>query len=191
MCLEATTATALTGSRVPGSGDDQMTPKESEAGAAAEFWELLEPVNRKVYNFIRKTSGFSQDADDIFQETVLQAFRYFRTFRRGAKFEGWLFAIAHNELRKHFRKAAGAPGPLESEAVGGPGPTRREDLVREVFRFAEALPPRRREVFFLFYDSGFSMGEISEITGLREGNIKFILHQARTNLKTIMGEKNG
>ena len=168
-----------------------MSRKDDEAGAAALFWELLAPVNRKVYNFIRKSLNFSQDADDIFQESVLQAFRYFRTFRRGAKFETWLFSIANNEVRKHFRKASKTAVPLDAVSAAAPDSTRRDSLVREVYRFAQTLNPRQREVFFLFYDSGFSIGEISEITGLHEGNIKFILNQARTNLKTIMGEKNG
>ncbi len=173
-----------------------MSKKDGEAGSAELFWELLAPVNRKVYNFILKSVGFSQDADDIFQESVLKAFRYFRTFRREAKFESWFFSIAHNELRSHFQRAAKAAVPLDAapSAAGtgpaGPAPGRREELVREVFRFAETLPPRQRVVFFLFYDSGFSIAEISGITGLREGNIKFILNRARANLREIMGEKD-
>ena len=167
-----------------------MSQDEGGAGSATIFWELLAPVNRKVYNFIRKAVNFSQDADDIFQESVLQAFRYFRTFRRGAKFETWLFSIAHNEVRKHFRRASKASVPLDEVPAAAADSARRDALVREVLRFAEAPRPGPRLVFFLFYDSGFSIGEISEITGLREGNIKFILNQARANLRAIMGESD-
>ncbi len=166
-----------------------MSTKEN--AAAERFWDLLAPVQRKVYNFIRKSLAFSADADDVFQESVLQAFRYFRTFRRGANFETWLFTIAHNEVRKHFKKASRTAVPLAEATAAAPDSTRRDSLVREVYRFARLLDPRQREVFFLFYDSGFSVAEISGITGLGEGNIKFILNQARTNLKSIMGEKNG
>lgn len=167
-----------------------MSEHDVEAGSAALFWELLAPVNRKVYSFIRKSLGFSQDADDVFQESILQALRYFRTFRRDAKFETWLFAIAHNELRKHFKKASQAAVSLEAVPVAAPDSTRIDELVREVYRFAMNLDPRPREIFFLFYDSGFSIGEIVKISGLREGNIKFILNQARASLRTIMGENN-
>jgi len=52
------------------------------------------------------------------------------------------------------------------------------------------LKPRQREVFFLFYDQGFSIQEIARITGLREGNVKFILNRARTAIKSIMGDQN-
>lgn len=167
-----------------------MSKKDGEAGSAKLFWELLAPVNRKVYNFILKSVGFSQDADDIFQESILQALRYFRTFRRDAKFETWLFSIAHNEVRKHFKKASKTLVPLDMVPPPGQDSGRRDELVREVYQFAETLNPRQREVFFLFYDSGFSIGEISAITDLREGNVKFILSRARANLRAAMGEKD-
>lgn len=165
-----------------------MNRDEEDAGQAARFWSLLEPAKGKVYNFIRKSVGYSQDADDVYQECVLQAFRYFRTFRPGARFEAWVFAIAHNEVRKHFRRMARAAMPLEAVPAAPPDGIRRDERVREVFRFAQALSPRQREVFFLFYDSGFSISEIAGITGLGQGHIKFILNRARARLKAVLGE---
>lgn len=167
-----------------------MKKPGEETGSAAAFLEYLDPVKRKVYNFILKSVNFSQDADDIFQESVLHAFRYFRTFRKDASFEAWLFSIAHNEIKKHFKKSAKLPAPLDAVRAAFPDSGRTRELVNEVYRFAETLKPRQREVFFLFYDSGFTIAEISRITGLDEGNIKFILNQARQNLKSIMGEDN-
>jgi RNA polymerase sigma factor (sigma-70 family) len=58
-----------------------------------------------------------------------------------------------------------------------------KSLVRDIYEVALQLAPRQREVFFLFYDQQFSMKEIVEITGLKEGNIKFILNQARGKIK--------
>jgi RNA polymerase sigma factor (sigma-70 family) len=189
-CLDQIRTLILSGARPPEPDACDMKKQGQETILAAAFWEYLEPVKRKVYNFVLKSVNFSQDADDIFQESVLQAFRYFRTFRRDANFETWLFSIAHNEIKKHFRKAAKAPAPLAAEPSGPPDSGRTRELVNEVYRFAEKLDPRQREVFFLFYDSGFSIVEISGITGLGEGNIKFILSRARQNLKSIMGEDN-
>jgi RNA polymerase sigma-70 factor (ECF subfamily) len=189
-CLNATAALILPGARALEAGGCDVRKKADDAGSAALFWQYLAPVNRKVYNFILKSVNFSQDADDVFQETVLKALRYFGTFRRDAKFETWLFSIAHNEVRNHFKKASKKPVALEAFRPAPADTTRQRELVREVYQFAETLNPRQREVFFLFYDSGFSIREISDITGLREGNIKFILHQARRNLRMIMGEND-
>jgi RNA polymerase sigma factor (sigma-70 family) len=181
---------ALQGASTPEIVSCDLRQKNDEASIAALFWEHLAPLNRKVYNFILKSVSFSPDADDVFQESVLKALRYFQTFRKDANFETWLFSIAHNEVRRHFKKISKKPIALDVDLPASPDTSRQGDLVREVYRFAETLNPEQREVFFLFYDSGFSVREIADITGFREGNVRFILHQARRNLRTIMGEKD-
>jgi len=159
---------------------DQATEKDA-------FWDLLSPCRDKLFNYIRKTLRFSTAAEDIYQETVLNAFRYFRTFRRDKDFAPWIFAIAHNALRDHLRREARtSAGPLV-ERLGDEDDSRTRELVGEIFAYAERLRPRHREVFFLFYDSGFSIAEIAGVTGLREGNIKLILNQARNSLKAALG----
>ena len=158
---------------------------------AGDFWRLADPHKRKLYNFIHKSLFFSEEADDVFQETLLRGWKYFGSYNREKDFGTWLFAIAHNEVKRHFRYARrGSPLPLDDRLIirdeGG-----RQELVREIYRFAERLKPRHREIFFLFYDSGFSLAEISRITGVREGNAKFILNRARNFLRTSLGEPNG
>ena len=66
-------------------------------------------------------------------------------------------------------------------------PQEKKALVQEIYSYASGLKPREREVFFLFYESGFAISEIEEITNLKSGYIKLLLHQARTNLKTKLG----
>ena len=66
-------------------------------------------------------------------------------------------------------------------------PQEEKALVQEIHSYAAGLRPREREIFFLFYESGFSINEIEKITGLKSGYIKLLLHQARTYLKTKIG----
>ncbi len=174
----------------PESDFQDVKKKDYEATSETPFWEYLAPVKHRIYNFILKSLGFSQDADDVFQETVLHAFQYFRTFKKDRDFAAWIYSIASNEIRKHYKKASRTSGSLDAALLPSPDPSRAHQLAREVYLFANSLSPRQRKVFFLFYDSGFTIAEISRIMGLREGNIKFILNQARQNLKMIMGEKN-
>jgi len=161
--------------------------RETELSAAA-FWERLIPCKPKLYNYIHKSLNFSVDAEDVYQETVLHAFQYLRTYKEDKNFGAWLFGIAHNEIKKHYRKSLRTAVPIDVERLSTADSSHVRHLVMEVYRFAERLKPRQREVFFLFYDGGFSMSDIARITGLREGNIKFILNRARNTLKTILGE---
>lgn len=151
------------------------------------FWTRLAPCQNKLYNYIRKSLNFSADADDVFQETVLHAFRYIGSYRESGEFGAWLFGIAHNEIKKHYKKRPKTGSPLDLDRLGAADTSPVRQMIGEIYRFAERLNTRQREVFFLFYDEGFSIAEIAGITGLGQGHIKFILHQARAALKTILG----
>lgn len=154
------------------------------------FWDLLAPCRDRLFNYVRKTLRFSTAAEDVYQETVLNALRYFGSFRRDREFAPWIFAIAHNVVRDHLRRESRETADPVVERLGGiEDDSRTRELVQEVFAYAERLKPRHREVFFLFYDSGFSVAEIAGVTGLSEGHIKVILNQARNSLRAALGVK--
>jgi RNA polymerase sigma-70 factor (ECF subfamily) len=169
-------------------GSSAMRQGRDNAASAEFFWENLVPCKIRVYNYIRKALDFSADAEDVYQDTILHAFKYIRTYQDGRDFSAWLFGIAQNEIKKHYRKNPLNRVPFDEERLGlcDHGPERH--LVEEIYRFAERLKPRHREVFFLFYDQGFTIQEIAGITGLRKGNIKFILNRVRQALRTVIGE---
>ena len=60
------------------------------------------PIKKYLYNFIQKSLSFSQEADDIFQETLLKSFRYFNSFKQDKNFKTWIFTIAHNLMKDYF-----------------------------------------------------------------------------------------
>lgn len=169
-------------------------PRERLEALSADpdlFWELAGPHRQKLYNFIRKSLSFSEEADDVYQETLLRGLKYIRSYDEKKRFSTWLFAIAYNEVKKHLKNSRrGSLLPLaEKHAVHNE--QARPALVREVYRFAEGLKPKHKEIFFLFYDSGFGIAEIARITGVREGNVKFILNRVRNILRERLGEDHG
>ena len=180
----------LSRDRAPDIGIFELSRPQAEATSQGEFWDLLEPCRRKLYNFIAKSLAFSPEADDVYQETVLRAFQYLSSYRRDEDFAAWIFAIAHNEIRRSRKSARRYVSGIDLEKVEAAPPSPDRERAREVFRFAEGLKPRHKEVFFLFYDGGFKIAEIAAVTGLREGNIKFILNRARAALKSVLGESH-
>ena len=174
-------------------GDDAKTREGSEALRIDpdQFWELAAPHKQKLYNFIHKSLSFSEEADDVYQETLLRGLKYLGSYDDEKPFSTWLFAIAHNEIKKHRKRARqGDPLPLAENLVIHGEPA-RPDLIWEVHRYAQALKPKHKEIFFLFYDSGFSIAEISRITGVGDGNVKFILNRARNILRKLLGANHG
>lgn len=172
--------------------------KEKRVDALA-FREMLNPVKENLYNFIFKALNFSEDAEDVFQETVLRALKYINSFKTDNSFKTWIFTIAHNEIKGYYRKNKDknrnllSDGPwgedVEAE-ISAENENVEKDLVRDIYEIAAGLNPKQRKVFFLFYDNKFSLKEISNITGLKEGNIKFILNQSRGIIKDGLGVKS-
>jgi RNA polymerase sigma-70 factor (ECF subfamily) len=169
----------------------EMKDKEEADVSRAAFWELMEPVKLRLYNFIFKSLNFSTEADDVYQETVLHAFQYFASFRKDKDFRAWIFSIAHNEIKSHLRRSRKQTAVHNIDSLGSSQADETGALVREIFQFAARLKPKEREVFFLYYESGFSIPEIEGITGLKEGYIKLLLSQARNRLKEALGVRHG
>jgi len=190
-CLESSGSFIFNAEKARSLRRTKMKDKEEACVSQAAFWNLMEPVKLRLYNFVLKSLNFATDADDVYQETVLHAFQYFASFRKDRDFRAWIYSIAHNEIKNHFRKSRNLTASPNIGALMASPNDSTGALVREVFRFAAQLRPKEREVFFLFYESGFSIPEIEGITGLKEGYIKLLLSQARNNLKEALGVHHG
>lgn len=157
---------------------------------ASRFCELTDPIRIKLFNYIHKSLNYSEVADDVYQETLMRAFKYFRSFRKNKSFATWIFAIAHNEIRKYLKNRLPSIRFDPATEFYTNSPYLPSLLVREIYDYAERLKPKQREVFFLFYDNGFSIAEISRITGLSNSHIKLILHRARKYLRQKLGDSD-
>ncbi len=146
---------------------------------------LLAPLEKKLYNFLRKTAGNAEEGGDLFQEVLLRAYRYFASYDPRRSFSGWIFAIAHNEIRRRSKLWAEAALPLSVLASDPPAADPNPDA-GPVHEAAGRLPVREREAFFLYYYNGFSVAEISDITGRPAGSIKFILFNARRLVRAAL-----
>jgi len=164
---------------------------EQGVGDLEGFEAELAPLKDGLYGFILKSLGFAEDAADVYQETVLRAFKYRHGFKRGRSFKTWIFTIADNEVKRYFRKA-GRSIYLDREAVARMmtgAPPDEAERVQEIFAAAATLTQRQKRIFFLFYESGFPVREIARITGVTANNVKVTLNQCRNRIREHMGEK--
>jgi RNA polymerase sigma-70 factor (ECF subfamily) len=163
-------------------GTLEVTGEENEL-----FWELLASLEKKLFNFLHRALNFSEDSSDLYQEVVIRAWKYFPSFDRNRSFPAWIFAVAHNEIKKYFKKRQANQKviPLSLLAVE-PSAHAGDPDVEMVYGTARLLPPRQREVFFLFYYNRFSIAEIATICGMRQGNVKFILSRGREAVRQAL-----
>jgi RNA polymerase sigma-70 factor (ECF subfamily) len=82
---------------------DRADMERLAAGNDAALNELMERHATPVFHFLCRMVGNEDDANDLAQETFVRVFKSAKSFRAGERFSTWLFTIAANLARNHFR----------------------------------------------------------------------------------------
>jgi RNA polymerase sigma-70 factor (ECF subfamily) len=131
-------------------------------------------------------------ADDLVQDTLMQALQAWQSFTPGTNLKAWLFTILHNRFvsivsRKHVR-AEISVDDLSSMASVPAFQERRLEVIAFKAAFAR-LSPNHREVLVLNAVQGLPYEEIAVICGCEIGTVKSRINRARNLLKAmLMGE---
>lgn len=207
----------------PSNGDRQHVKSTSEMKrrTAVEEWNvpreeaiprLLELHGSRLYALAVRLCKNRQDAEDLVQETFLQAFRKWNQFEGRSKPITWLYTIASRICQRQHRRRAGEPKHIESLEELLPfresqmavlqsesGDSVAEQLRREgrerVGEAISALPVAFRLPVVLKEIIGFSMTEVADILGLKEATVKTRVHRGRLRLRraldTVLPAKEG
>jgi RNA polymerase sigma-70 factor (ECF subfamily) len=136
-----------------------------------------------VYRYAYAVLGSRSDAEDITQQTFLNAYRAIQQGTRPRKAENWLLTIAHNELRRHFRTRQGRPLEVElDDELAQPVPERSDPSVADVVRALQQLPPAQRSALVMREFEGRSYAEVAEIMGVSKSALEALLFRARRSL---------
>ena len=180
------------------SGGSAVEASQASAAEKEEldraFEELYRAHLRDVYSYSYYRVGNHHDAEDLTEQTFLQAYRHFARARgesNGRPLRPWLIRIAHNLASNYHRDRARRPtSTLESaDPISHPHATEqvvesREEL-RNVMKGLTRLPDDRREALAMRFALGMSNREIARALGRTDGATKVLLHRA---IKQLEGE---
>src|SRR5688572_17383111 len=163
------------------------------AGDQAAFEELFRRYAPALLRVIGRQLSSPGEAHDLVQQTFLQLHRARRDFKPGARLRPWIFTIALNLKREHFRRLRRRPeAPLELDGRNDPAvlpdsPERAENQ-RAVRRALDQLPPDHREVIVLHWLEGLSFPEVSVIVGASVSAVKVRAHRGYVALRKLLAE---
>lgn len=183
--------------------NDAELVERARAGELAAFEELTNRYERRIYTLAMRILGNQHDAEDVTQQTFLNALEHLENFRGDSSFATWLFRIATNAALKIIRKRRGLDTvSLEqsTEPQDGsdtiPHPEYIADWRQTPDRLAQQAETRRvleqalaeldekhRLVFLLRDVEGLSIKETADALGLTEANVKVRLLRARLQLR--------
>jgi RNA polymerase sigma-70 factor (ECF subfamily) len=159
-------------------------------GSPEAFVDVVQRHEVAVYKFLARRAGH-QAADDLLGEVWVRAL----TARGGydsarACALPWLYGIARNVLRAHWRQTTTAGAEVADPAVDP-----WDDVVDRLDSAAEArtvlsavreLPPAEREVLLLVAWEGLTPAEAAAALGVPQGTARSRLHRARTALRRAL-----
>ena len=168
------------------------------AGRDRAFDELVERYQKRLLNFVFRTIGDRERAEDLVQEVFIRVHRHLHRFDQSKKFSTWIYTICSNLAKNELRNRSRSPLVLFQKLTTHWDPDHRplqfqdlslrpDDLYRKrylrrlVEDTVETLPEHHRLVFRLRELEGKSYEEIAEITGVNLGTVKSRLHRARNS----------
>jgi RNA polymerase sigma-70 factor, ECF subfamily len=183
--------------------DDSAVVTAFLGGEERGFQELVERYQTRLLNFIYRTIGDRDRAEDLVQEVFIRVYRHLHRFDRSKKFSTWVYTIASNLAKNELRNRSRNPlvlfqtmrgateeedRPLQFEdTTARPDDMYRKRHLRELVEDTVAkLPEHHRQVFVLRELEGKSYEEIAEITACNLGTVKSRLNRARTAFAAII-----
>lgn len=174
-----------------------MTPADSELIARvvtrddrAAFGELVHRHQSTVRHFLRHlTQGDAALADDLAQETFLQAYHGLARFRGDARFSTWLLGIAHNHwrnARRRQRDHVEISDRLPAESDAG----RSADLRHDLATALATLSADEQLALHLGYQQGLSHPEIAALVDWPLGTVKTHLARSKAKLRHLLAAWN-
>src|SRR2546423_761329 len=138
----------------------------------------------EVYQYALAVLGNSADAEDVTQQTFLNAYRAFERGEQPRKAHNWLIKIAHNVCRMRWRQSGRRPQEVPLESAGEPA-SREDDTpsLEEVLTALARIPFNQRGAIVMREVEGRSYAEIAEVLGTTVPAVEALLFRARTNLR--------
>lgn len=158
-----------------------------------EFSDKYRQYFPRVFAYIYGRVHNHQVTEDLVADVFERAFLKAGSLRNDEAFSTWLFTIARNIIishgRKHARETLVDPDVLKAIAPSG-GSVEGELLMREdlaaVARTLRQFPQREQDIVALKFDAELTNGQIAEIMGLSEPNVRVILFRTLRKLRELM-----
>jgi RNA polymerase sigma-70 factor, ECF subfamily len=168
-----------------------------------DFDSEIVPHMSALKSFALKMTNDLDDADDLLQDTMLKAFRFFDNFEKGTNAKAWLFQIMKNSFINNYRKTTKEPKKIDYEDVQNfyenvksediktqhyQGDAFNDVLDDEIVNALSKLPNDFRTIVFLSDVEGYTYEEIADFVDCPIGTVRSRLHRARKMLYSLLFE---
>lgn len=157
-----------------------------------EYRKLVAAQHKRLFNFIRKHIKNPADAEDLTQQTFIEAWRSLQNFRGEASPTTWLFGIAMNLVRNFSTRSVAnryefvsdeVLNYVESAADTPAAAAERRSTIKFLDRELSLLEPEMREVLILVCMEGMAYQDAAEVLNIPIGTVRSRVSRARAYLR--------
>ena len=166
--------------------------EECKRGNRKAQHKIYELYARPLYGTALRITGDTMEAQDVIQESFIDAFRHLATFRKESTFGAWLKRIVVNKSLNVVKKRRLPVTELTSnhedveEEEGYEEPAYSIEMVRDAM---QELPEGYRIVFSLFAMEGYAHKDIAEQLGITESTSKSQYNRAKKKIRALVLQK--
>ena len=182
--------------------DEQSLVEALHRGDRYACDDLVQRFTPRIYNVALRVTGQPDEAEEVLQETFINACRGVENFQGRSSLSTWLYRIATNNGLMRLRRRQVPSAPLDAFSLDpeaefrprqledwewNPETVTLTDELRQVMDEAVAsLPDSLRTAFILRDLEDLSTKEAAEVLGISPGNLKVRLHRARLMLREYL-----
>ncbi len=172
--------------------------KKAQSGDTEAFHALVKLHDERVMILAYQLTHNEQDAEDLYQEAFLKAYKNIKSFRFESQFYTWLYRITVNTAYNFKRKQARLnllepdeenPGSHLDWIPDEPdNSSDRREVMSAVKEALTILPQKQRTVFILKHLENLKIKDIAKILNISEGTVKRYLFRAMEKLRIELKE---
>ncbi len=168
---------------------DEQLMSLVKAGQLNFLNELFSRYSKRIYNYFLKSTLERPDSDDLTQELFIRLMKYSGSYKEGLSFQFWIFQIARNMVKDHFRKMKVHNDQFNAVEVM---PEVEEEDASEQFereqklhKAMKQLSNEKRELLVLSKFQKLKYEEIAKLRQTSVSNIKVQVHRTIKELKDV------
>ncbi|RZK73928.1 MAG: sigma-70 family RNA polymerase sigma factor [Pedobacter sp.] len=159
-----------------------------------QFNLLINEHTSSLKTFALKFTNDLDDAQDLMQDTMMKAIRYYHKFDEGTNLKGWLYTIMKNTFINNYRKNIKTQTLVTQEEdissanlmLSATRNTSESSFIMGDINGALAKLPIHLSTPFVRYVEGYKYHEIAEEIGIPIGTVKTRIHEARKHLSKML-----
>ena len=173
--------------------DDQLI-SDLRSGNILVFNQIFENYSARLFLFAKGYLKSVEDSEELVQEVFTTIWEKRDQLKNGFSFKSYIFTIAFNIIKKHFRQKARFKKFANEELLNDVTSETSQQIDYNSLKFyilslAEALPEKRRNVFIKSRFEGFSNKEIADKFGLTKKTVENHLNLALKEIRDKMEER--